>query len=366
MFLTVAWWLSGTLTNIFSFRPIRAYWDSSVTGQYYINYNDFWITTMVAELVIETAVIALPIREIARLTLSKRKKVLIMGLFCMGGLVIITGIVGICYAWRKDMSHSLNSWTTTGIFNYPTRAEHMTPGTIWLAVHSAVAIVSANLPTYRPLISRIPGVQLVSLVASRRGSYSKNYRNTSIDGHSRKASPSRRRSTITKRAKPTAKLNVDLANQAFDKRASRSTDSYDATLLGSNSKPVGKSNASLRSSNTDFAVNLRISELDKSLELEDLGEEEQQSRHFEGENTQNRSDYPSTSMHGLTKQLSIPSPTSTDGAWGPLMDSEYAKTAPEKFRWNAVGPATRRAEFEYEADSKRGRLARGTGLATSD
>ena len=32
------------------------------------------------------------------------------------------------------------------------------PGTIWLGVHGSVAIISACLPTYRPLLSKIPGL----------------------------------------------------------------------------------------------------------------------------------------------------------------------------------------------------------------
>lgn len=58
---------------------------------------------MVAELLIETLVLALPIREITKLQLSTRKKALIVTMFCMGGFVLITGIVRIYYAWNKSM-----------------------------------------------------------------------------------------------------------------------------------------------------------------------------------------------------------------------------------------------------------------------
>ena len=57
---------------------------------------------MTAELLIEAAVLILPIREILRLNLSIRKKMLIMSLFCMGGFVLITGIVRIYYSWAKS------------------------------------------------------------------------------------------------------------------------------------------------------------------------------------------------------------------------------------------------------------------------
>ena len=47
----------------------------------------------------------------------------------------------------------------------------MTPGVIWLSVHSATAITSACLPTYGPLLSRIPGLK--KTVYSRRGQSSR-------------------------------------------------------------------------------------------------------------------------------------------------------------------------------------------------
>ena len=47
---------------------------------------------MLAELLIETAVLALPIREIVKLNLSVRKKVLVVTMFCMGGFVLIVSL----------------------------------------------------------------------------------------------------------------------------------------------------------------------------------------------------------------------------------------------------------------------------------
>ena len=100
--LTVVWWISGSICDAISYRPAQAYWDPSVPGQYILNYDDFWIASMVAELLIEAAVLALPIREIIKLNLSARKKFLIASLFCMGGFVLITGIVRIYYSWAKS------------------------------------------------------------------------------------------------------------------------------------------------------------------------------------------------------------------------------------------------------------------------
>ena len=152
LFLVVlVWWVSGTICDAISWQPTSSYWSLNDYGQYILNYNDFWITSMVAELLVEAIIIALPVREIAKLNLSTRKKMLMICMFCMGGFVLITGALRIHYAWAQD---------------------DMIPGTVWLCVHSGVAIISACLPTYRPLFATVSGI----LPSTRRGSYDSTYK----------------------------------------------------------------------------------------------------------------------------------------------------------------------------------------------
>ena len=308
--LTVAWWISGTLTDIFSYRPAQAYWDSSVKGQYYINYNDFWLTSMVAELLIETATLLLPVREVMKLNLSTRKRVFIAGMFCMGGFVLITGIVRIYYAWNKCKPNIHTAYSAI-----LTRSADMTPGTIWLSVHSSVAIISACLPTYRPLLARISGGRLVTMISTRRGSHS----NTYLTSKGRKPS-----TVITKRNTPTAALNIAAADN--DSRSS-----YDTSML------VHPEAAKLsHESDSNVAENS-----DKGIELDMIDGNESKS--------------------GITRKLSIPSPTSTEGGWGPLMDKDVPTRVPRHFVGDTQGPPTKRADFEYEPPSSQ---LPSTGLAT--
>ena len=39
--LTLIWWVSGTIIEALGFRPMAAYWDTSIDGHYYIDYNAF-------------------------------------------------------------------------------------------------------------------------------------------------------------------------------------------------------------------------------------------------------------------------------------------------------------------------------------
>ncbi|MCJ1400657.1 hypothetical protein MMC11_003865 [Xylographa trunciseda] len=134
---SVLWWVSGTLVEIFFPSPIPTYWDPNVSGKWLINYDGFWFAAMVLELVTELTILSLPIRQISKLQLSRKKKILLSFIFLLGGFVIITGIIRIIYVYQPNNSNI-----------------DLTQGDIWLNIHSGVAIMSACLPTYRPLLTR--------------------------------------------------------------------------------------------------------------------------------------------------------------------------------------------------------------------
>ncbi|MCJ1293825.1 hypothetical protein MMC34_005381 [Xylographa carneopallida] len=131
------WLVSGTFVEIFFPSPIPSYWDPNVSGKWLINYDGFWLAAMVLELVTELTILSLPVRQISKLQLSRRKKMLLSFIFLLGGFVIITGIIRIIYVYQPNNSNI-----------------DLTQGDVWLNIHSGVAIMSACLPTYRPLLTR--------------------------------------------------------------------------------------------------------------------------------------------------------------------------------------------------------------------
>ena len=90
----------------------------------------------IIETLVEIVILILTMREILRLHLTKEKKRLLCLIFALGGFVIVTGIVRMAVLYRPDESDF-----------------DLTQGDIWLNVHLGTAIISACLPTYRPLIA---------------------------------------------------------------------------------------------------------------------------------------------------------------------------------------------------------------------
>ena len=109
VWVTVFWWVAGTVTGFLSYDPIQAYWDSSIPGMWRYNYPAFWLSLNIVELLLWTFVLALPILEIMRLNVNKKEKALVMSIFCTGGFVIITGIIRIHYVFNKVVNSTLLS-----------------------------------------------------------------------------------------------------------------------------------------------------------------------------------------------------------------------------------------------------------------
>jgi hypothetical protein len=81
----IIWFIPGMLGQIFVCTPVQSFWDAGIHGTC-VYYSTFWIVIMAAELVIDVAILTLPIHETAKLQLSWRKKALLCMTFLLGGL----------------------------------------------------------------------------------------------------------------------------------------------------------------------------------------------------------------------------------------------------------------------------------------
>ncbi|KAI4137181.1 MAG: hypothetical protein L6R39_007432 [Caloplaca ligustica] len=138
--IAIAWFITGLVIEIgYPSHPIGYYFAGSAETTFHINYLKFWLAMAVIEVVLEIAILVLPIRAVSKLQLSLKKKLLCTSIFALGGFVIITGIIRIVKVYK-----------VTGV------EVDLTQGDIWLNVHLGTAIICACLPTYRPLISKNP------------------------------------------------------------------------------------------------------------------------------------------------------------------------------------------------------------------
>lgn len=151
--LCAIWCITALIIEIgYPGHPISFYFPGSSSATFHVTYMSFWLTMAITETVLEITILVLPIREILRLQLSPKKKSLLSLMFALGSFVVITSIIRISVLYQPSNANL-----------------DLTLGDIWLNVHLGTAIISACLPTYRPLISR--KASLAQIFYPSRGSY---------------------------------------------------------------------------------------------------------------------------------------------------------------------------------------------------
>ncbi|PVH72434.1 hypothetical protein DL98DRAFT_563529 [Cadophora sp. DSE1049] len=172
--LVLVWWLVGSVLTIVSCLPVNRLWIGPSAGGYCFDFNIYWMSMGAVELVIDTLLLILPVRMVLGLQLSRQQKVLVVGIFALGGFVIVTGLVRVILGYRPGSQNVAFA-----------RAE------LWSAVHIGIAIVCACLPTLRPLIKRASTT--ASSLRRKYGSSSSSGQDTSANGSGTSNAASRNR-----------------------------------------------------------------------------------------------------------------------------------------------------------------------------
>jgi hypothetical protein len=86
--IVVLWWLSGTVATAVYCVPLQQFWIGPSAGGYCWNYNIFWMVMGVIEVIIDTTILLLPVRRVCPLQLTLQTKILVIGVFLLGGLYV--------------------------------------------------------------------------------------------------------------------------------------------------------------------------------------------------------------------------------------------------------------------------------------
>ncbi|MCJ1433258.1 hypothetical protein MMC27_002617 [Xylographa pallens] len=160
----LAWGIAVLFGSIFSCNPTNAFWDFELQGTpgvSCINFQAFYISVAVPNLLTDVLILAMPIRQVWKLQLDRRSKVALTFIFLLGSFVIIASIVRLVSLTHISITD--NTYTLVGIAN-------------WSSIEFAMAVVSASLPTLRPLVNKLTPNSwrnLKSLASSTAGSESK-------------------------------------------------------------------------------------------------------------------------------------------------------------------------------------------------
>ena len=99
--ICILWFTTALVIKIgYPSHPIGYYFFGSRSANFNIHYIEFWLAMAIVELMLETTILLLPIRELYLLQFSSRKKYMCTAIFALGGFVIITGIMRIVRVYR--------------------------------------------------------------------------------------------------------------------------------------------------------------------------------------------------------------------------------------------------------------------------
>lgn len=137
-FLTGAFWIGTTVSNILNCIPMRYVWiNAKADPRYCINYNLYWLGCGVAESVLDLMIILMPIKVVYGLHLSRGRRIAVAAVFLLGAFVIVSGVVKVILSYIPG-----------------SRQPDFQPTALWTVVHVCTGIICACLPVCWPLIKR--------------------------------------------------------------------------------------------------------------------------------------------------------------------------------------------------------------------
>jgi len=135
--ICILWCIPGFFLELFDCVPLSSYWDPAVSGRC-INYMLYYVIIMSVEVVLDAAILVLPLKQVYRLQMTGQKKTLVCGIFLLGGFIVITNIIKTVWTYTSS-PHKLNGGVDL----------------LWGNIHQGTGILCACLPTYTPLVVKM-------------------------------------------------------------------------------------------------------------------------------------------------------------------------------------------------------------------
>ncbi|KAK4143710.1 uncharacterized protein C8A04DRAFT_28491 [Dichotomopilus funicola] len=137
--LSVAWGLAALLLVIFQCIPVSAAWDllaANSPGSRCIAFGNLILGYEITNMLLDVAILILPLRAVFRLKLNLSKKITVASIFVLGAFVCITCIIRIVYMYNPASPQLVDLYK----------------GMLWSSIEMGVAIFCSCLPTLGRLL----------------------------------------------------------------------------------------------------------------------------------------------------------------------------------------------------------------------
>ncbi|OAA58118.1 integral membrane protein [Niveomyces insectorum RCEF 264] len=141
LFIVTAWTVATIGATIGQCVPIEGAWNKKVKATC-IDSNVFWVAYAVGNIITDVMVLALPIPPVLALKLNTRSKVMLCGIFLLGGFVTVTSIIRV-----TSVQNSLKNLSDQ-TYNFIQRG-------IWTLIEANLGTISTCLPVLKQPLGRI-------------------------------------------------------------------------------------------------------------------------------------------------------------------------------------------------------------------
>ncbi|KAJ6015163.1 hypothetical protein N7540_009754 [Penicillium herquei] len=131
------WGIAVFLLSLLQCIPTRGFWDRSVNASCNVDSQKFLFAISIPNILTDLTLLILPVPYIMKLNIPSNQKKAIISIFLLGGFVCIASIMRLVAVLNQSTDADV-SW------NWVNQA-------IWATVEADLAIVSACLPTLRPV-----------------------------------------------------------------------------------------------------------------------------------------------------------------------------------------------------------------------
>ncbi|KAI0179891.1 hypothetical protein GGR52DRAFT_568658 [Hypoxylon sp. FL1284] len=157
LFLAISYPLCIWFIMAFVCKPPSQFWTQFLgTTAECVDINTAFMVLTVVNMINDIVVLMVPIPEILQLQMSGKKKLAVCGVMLLGSFVCVASVVRI-WAFAEFIKAVDLTWSLAHVF-------------LWSSVEPAVGIVSACLPSLRPLYRRARGKLTSSNNTARNGS----------------------------------------------------------------------------------------------------------------------------------------------------------------------------------------------------
>ncbi|KAF5689044.1 putative phenylacetyl ligase [Fusarium denticulatum] len=136
---SLIWIIIRTFMGIFHCIPVQRFWDPSAGGSCAIEDKKFFFGTILVHVMLDIAIIALPILQVRKLQLPVFQRIGIMLMFLFGIVICASAMVIIVASTQFDATSEDLTWNLVTIV-------------VWASVEVNLVTVSTCLPTVRPAI----------------------------------------------------------------------------------------------------------------------------------------------------------------------------------------------------------------------